>query len=190
MVTIWKMLSPEVRSIRGPEVVVRTVAPCCSVVVPCPTLSAGVHGCVFSGHSSLAVQVWPGALPVRRKSLLGQTPSACDLRKLVIYARTPAVSSTQSAGTLDCRMVGGAVLQSVASNSVSLGAGRERSGAVADHVVQHWICHDAETKREGQTRRCRRATLTRCFLDKGGRAECREGERDEEALCRGGGLVA
>lgn len=95
-------------------------------------------------NSSPIVQVWPEALPGHRTWLLGQTRSACDLRKLVIYARTPAVSSTQSAGTLGCRMVGGAVLQSVA----------------------------------------------RSPLDKGGRAGCREGERDEEAVRGGRGLVA
>ena len=41
------------------------------------------------------------------------------------------------------------MMQPADLNSVSLNDEREKSGAIADYAVQHWICHDAETKRVG-----------------------------------------
>jgi hypothetical protein len=71
-------------------------------------------------------------------------------------------------------MVGGTVFQSVASNSVSLEIRGQRSGAIADPVVQHWI----RNKEEGPSQRCRRATLTSCSWT---REETLGSGRDKEA---------
>lgn len=145
------------------------MAPCCGTVVLCPVPSAGVHRCVSGEASSLV----PGVLLGSREYAGSRYWDRLRARTTCGGSRyTAAVCSTQRAVIVDCGMV----FQSVAFNSVSLNVGRERSRAIADPVVQHWICHRRRNKEGGGVSRLRQATLTSCSWTRQA-TESREGQR-------------